>query len=118
MRDLPQNGRTGFDIEPLEARRMLSWGSIPVLIGQNVAAANYPTITGKGEVVAVIDTGWDFTSSELSGHLWTNPNPNDMSGFPDDVHGWNFYDNNNNPFDQVGHGSQVTGIIRQQPIHL
>lgn len=98
-------------VEALEERRMLSWGSIPQLIGQDVAVADYPAINGAGEVIAVIDSGWDFSNAQLSGHLWTNPNPNDMAGFPNDVHGWNFYANNNNVADLVSHGSQVSAII-------
>lgn len=53
-------------------------------------------------VVAVVDTGVDYTHPDLAGNIWTNSGEiagdgidNDGNGFIDDVYGWNFYDNNN-----------------------
>jgi thermitase len=82
---------------------------------------------GHGIVVAVIDTGMDFTHPELISNLWANPgemgtdaNGNDKSsngidddadGFIDDVFGWNFIDNNNDFTDLNGHGTHSAGII-------
>lgn len=34
----------------------------------------------------------------------------DGNGFIDDVHGWDFYENDNGPNDRMGHGTWVTGI--------
>ena len=75
--------------------------------------------TGSGNtLVATIDTGMDLTHPDLRNNLWTNPGEiagdgidNDHNGFIDDVHGWNFVSNNNNPNDDNGHGSHVAGII-------
>ena len=46
----------------------------------------------------------------LKANIWTNPNPG-QDGYVDDVHGWNFVSNNNDPTDDYGHGTHVAGII-------
>ncbi|MCK5407347.1 MAG: S8 family serine peptidase, partial [Candidatus Krumholzibacteria bacterium] len=35
----------------------------------------------------------------------------DGNGFIDDVHGWDFRNNDNNPFDDAGHGTHVSGTV-------
>ncbi len=47
-------------------------------------------------LVAVIDTGIDFNHPDLQANIWTNPNPGQY-GYANDLHGWNFYANNNTP---------------------
>lgn len=67
-------------------------------------------------VVAIIDTGLKWDHPEFSGRLWQNPDEiadnsdTDGNGYKDDLHGWNFYDNNNDISDQKGHGTRVTGV--------
>ena len=72
----------------------------------------------KKPVVAVIDTGIHTKHPCFVGQLWVNkaeiPDNNkddDKNGFIDDVHGWNFVDNNNDIQDYHGHGSHISGII-------
>jgi subtilisin family serine protease len=68
--------------------------------------------------VAVIDTGIDFNHPDLQGNIWVNPGEiagdgidNDGNGYIDDVSGWNFVTNTNNPQDGNGHGTHVSGTI-------
>ena len=68
--------------------------------------------------VAVIDTGIDFNHPDLQGNIWSNPGEiandgidNDGNGYIDDVSGWNFVTNTNNPQDGNGHGTHVSGTI-------
>lgn len=71
-------------------------------------------------VVAVIDTGVDYDHSvfQQTGAMWTNPAEipgnhidDDGNGYIDDVRGWNFVNNTNDPMDDDDHGTHVAGII-------
>ncbi|MDH5229958.1 MAG: S8 family serine peptidase [Gammaproteobacteria bacterium] len=69
-------------------------------------------------VVAVIDTGVDYNHADLAANIWTNPGEiagngrdDDGNGFVDDVRGWNFVADTNDPMDDNNHGTHVAGII-------
>jgi subtilisin family serine protease len=74
--------------------------------------------TGQNTIVAVVDSGVDFTHSALDSNIWSNQGEisgngidDDLNGYVDDNLGWNFVENNNNPMDMTGHGTHVAGII-------
>ncbi|MDJ0669816.1 MAG: S8 family serine peptidase, partial [Microcystis sp. M53598_WE2] len=69
-------------------------------------------------VIGVIDTGVDYNHQDLVGNIWTNPGEiandgidNDGNGYIDDIRGWDFAYNDNNPSDVYGHGTHVSGTI-------
>jgi hypothetical protein len=75
----PRAGTAGADIDAPEA-----WG----------------VQMGNGTIVAVLDSGLDVSHPDLASQLWTNPGEtpsdgldNDGNGKIDDVHGWDFGDN-------------------------
>lgn len=67
-------------------------------------------------IVAVLDSGIRMQHPEFAGRLWTNPNEvndgadNDNNGLIDDNDGWDYANADNNPTDDHGHGSNVSGI--------
>lgn len=79
----------------------------------NVIEANEQNV-----VVAVVDSGLDMTHPDIPQYIWTNPKEipdngidDDQDGFVDDVHGWNFVNENHDFTDVRGHGTFVAGII-------
>ena len=77
-------------------------------------------------IIAVIDSGIAYDHPDLAPNIWTNPGEiagngvdDDGNGFVDDVHGWDFLMNDNDPMDPIdlnpggneGHGTHVAGTI-------
>jgi len=99
----------------------LSWG-----IERISAPKAWERTTGSEEiVVAVIDSGIDASVPQLARRLWTNPDEiagnkidDDRNGYVDDIHGWDFRDNDassTNGSKIHWHGTFVAGIIAAQP---
>ncbi len=85
--------------------------------------------TGSGAVIALIDTGVCWTHPDIANQIWVNPGEDvnhngvvmdaadmngvddDGNGFVDDLIGWNFDLNTNQPSDDNSHGSHCAGTI-------
>lgn len=81
------------------------------------ATLAWATTTGSDKlVVAVLDTGVDYTHEDLAGNMWMRPASlppyrDDELGTIDDEHGFNAIDSAADPMDENGHGTHCAGII-------
>ncbi len=79
------------------------------------ALAAWDRTRGAGQVIAIVDTGIDLSHPDLSGRLWDNPGEapgggdGDANGRVDDVHGFDFVDDDPDPDDFQFHGTHVAG---------
>jgi len=115
------------DIEYVEPNFVQSINLIPndpqysSLWGMNTISAPtaWESETGSADViVAVIDTGVDYTHEDLKSNMWRNfaeiPNnqiDDDGNGYIDDVYGYDFVNDDGDPRDDHAHGTHVAGTI-------
>ncbi len=86
----------------------------------NVFGAWADGVTGSGVVLAVLDDGFDLDHPDLAPNVFVNAGEipgdgidNDNNGYVDDVNGWDFWDNDNDPRPvnaSDNHGTAVAGV--------
>ncbi len=85
------------------------------------AGEAWHTVTGSpATIIAVVDSGVDFTHPDLQGNLWVNgkekddDRDDDHNGLEDDLNGWDWVTNSGVIRDEQGHGTAIAGLIAAQ----
>ena len=72
-------------------------------------------------IIAVSDSGLKMNHPDIASRIWSNPLEiingidDDGNGYIDDINGWDWVNTDNNPTDDLGHGTNVAGIIGAIP---
>ncbi len=85
----------------------------------NVVKAWDITKGSRDIIVGVIDTGVDYSHEDLKNNSWTNEAElngvegidDDNNGYIDDIHGYDFVNNDGDPMDDHSHGTHCAGVI-------
>ena len=85
--------------------------------GVNAEAAWDSTTGDTTQIIGIIDTGVDWDHPDLDDNIWRNWEEvagngvdDDGNGYVDDIRGWDFVNDDNNPNDDNSHGTHVAGI--------
>jgi cysteine-rich repeat protein len=82
------------------------------------APAAWDITRGTDVLIGVIDTGVDYNHPDLAANIWTNPGEvvgngidDDNNGYVDDIHGYDWVNDDADPMDDGFHGTHVAGTI-------
>lgn len=111
-----------FTIPSLKSPKTTNWFLSDIYAQE--AYASIPTAPNRDIIVAVIDTGVDYTHSAFTNALWINEaeqngepgTDDDDNGYIDDIYGYNFRNNTSDPMDNStgsiqGHGTHIADTI-------
>lgn len=75
------------------------------------------TMGSQDVKIGILDSGCNYTHTDLTDNIWTNPDEiagngidDDGNGYIDDIHGWNFCGDNGNVYETGGHGTNCASV--------
>ncbi len=108
---------------PNDPRFAEQWGLLNTGQRQGRAEADISALAAwdktqgsKKVVVAVLDSGVDYTHPDLAGNMWHRPDDMEMYvdpqlGVMDDSEGFSAVESERDPMDENGHGTHCAGIV-------
>ncbi len=117
--DILMYAEPAYLMETFETPNDPNYSSMYGLAAINAAVA-WDTTTGLSTTrIAIIDSGMDMDHPDLVGNLFQNPGEgstangvdDDGNGLIDDISGWDYASNDNDPNDQNGHGTHTGGTV-------
>lgn len=95
----PTENKDAVAVQGIPGAKEITWNVLKIN-ADDVWALGFD---GEGILVSVIDTGVNYDHFDLSDHMWENEE------YPN--HGWDFYDNDDDPKDEHGHGTHCSGTV-------
>ncbi len=95
----------GNQLQDVDADGLITFWDLNDPTGINIGAGKITDVNGTGFI-----DGGDLIQPVSSGG-WADGQDDGDNGFIDDLIGWDFVANDNNPMDEDGHGTAVAGII-------
>ena len=107
---------------PQASASLTTWSFTPWWATYSQRNATWASLKGRGRTLkqvkaGIIDTGADLSHAFFKPALLQNPKElqngwdDDGDGFTDDLHGFDFVDEDGVPFDAHGHGTHVAGLV-------
>jgi Subtilase family len=100
-RALPKQPSCRLAVEVLEDR-LAPAGNLQSLLGLSQLQSEFPSVTGAGYTVALLDTGINYNLSSLGGGVGTGHRV---------IYAYNFLNNSSNALDDNGHGTFLANMI-------
>ena len=101
MKDTEIHVADGEVSESAQANRSKNQWNVTKVNADDVWEMGY---TGQGIVVAVIDTGVNYNHTDIAANMWDGG-----TEYPN--HGWDFANKDNDPMDDVDHGTHCAGTV-------
>ncbi|MBW2984137.1 S8 family serine peptidase, partial [Candidatus Woesearchaeota archaeon] len=98
-----------YEDRPLHIANAESFPLIQADKAASVTYNNFADLTGAGQTVCLIDTGIDYRHDDLGNCTYDDYINDNCDKFADN--GWDFYNTDNDPDDDNGHGTAMAGLI-------